>query len=260
MFLVSVSAAQEISRIATLEQQQPLELVFADSIVPQGRHEIMSTTGVWYSKRDALHNGALSQKLEWGISDRLQISTFINALQESNASGTGETGAGDFDIGARYTWAHLGSPYTHLAIALEAGLPTGNARRALGEGAYVVSPSVLLSRELKSGTYQLFTTVGTELIVAHRATSADDTPHHSLFANSGALRRLGHGWLVGEVSVNSTKWTGGDETEVTLTPSYIWRLARRMELLAGIPLGLTSTTDKLGGVIKFTFEFGGREE
>jgi len=32
-----------------LEQRQPLELVSADSIVPQDRHEMMLTSGGWYT-------------------------------------------------------------------------------------------------------------------------------------------------------------------------------------------------------------------
>jgi hypothetical protein len=88
----------------TLEQRQPLELVFADSIVPQDHHEMMSTTGGWYSQRHGdLHDSLLTQKIEWGISDKLQISTFVNALRSSTQNGSTATGIGDFEVGARYT-------------------------------------------------------------------------------------------------------------------------------------------------------------
>jgi hypothetical protein len=40
-------------------------------------------------------------------------------------------------------------------------------------------------------------------------------------------------------------------------PSCVWRVARRAELLIGVPVGLTSSTDPIGGVPKFTFELGG---
>jgi hypothetical protein len=64
----------------TLEQRQPLELVFADSIVPQDHHEAMFTTGGWYSKQQGdTHAALLTQKVEWGISDTLQVSTFVHA-------------------------------------------------------------------------------------------------------------------------------------------------------------------------------------
>jgi hypothetical protein len=54
--------------LTTLEQRQPLELVFADSIVPQDRHEMMLTTGGWYSRpRGDIHDALLTQKIEWGI-------------------------------------------------------------------------------------------------------------------------------------------------------------------------------------------------
>src|SRR5438045_1869377 len=88
----------------TLEQRQPLELVFADSIVPQDRHEMMSTTGVCYFRHDKLRNASLTQKVEWGVSDQLQISTFVHLMNRSNQVGTTMTGFGDFEIGARYSW------------------------------------------------------------------------------------------------------------------------------------------------------------
>jgi hypothetical protein len=87
-----------------------------------------------------------------------------------------------------------------------------------------------------------------------------DVPHHSLVSNSGISMHTGHGWAVGELSVNSNRWSGGTDTQVKLTPSYVWRLARRAELLVGVPIGLTSSTARIGGVVKFTFELGGTGE
>jgi hypothetical protein len=172
---------------ASLEQRQPLELVFADSIVPQDRHEMMLTTGGWYSRqRRDVHDALLTQKIEWGLSDKLQISAFVNALHSSNQNGPTATGMGDFEVGARYTWATVGSPFTHIAVAFDAGFPS--------------------------------------------------------------------------FSVSSNRWNGGNETQLAVTPSYIWRLARRTELLLGVPIGLTSSTNRIGGVIKFTFELGGPGE
>ena len=240
----------------TLEQRQPLELVFADSIVPQDRHEAMFTTGGWYSRQQGdTHAALLTQKVEWGISDKLQVSTFVHALQSSNQNGSTATGMGDFEVGARYTWATVRSPFTHVAVAFDAGFPTGNPTRGLGEAAYTVSPSLLLSQEFGNGKYQVFTTDGFEFVVAHR--SVTDVPHHSIFSNSGLSMHLGHGWAVGELSVSSNRWSGGSDTQVAFTPSYVWRLARRTELLLGIPVGLTSSADHIGGVVKFTFELGG---
>jgi hypothetical protein len=65
--------------------------------------------------------------------------------------------------------------------------------------------------------------------------------------------------VIGEVSVNTNEWSGGGDTQVALSPAYVWRLARRTELLLGVPLGLTSSTDRVGAVVKFTFELGGAD-
>jgi hypothetical protein len=246
----------------SLEQRQPLELVFADSIVPQDRHEMMLTTGGWYSQqRGNIHDVLFTQKVEWGISDKLQISALVNALRSSNQSGSTATGMGDVEVGARYTWATIGgSPFTHIAVAFDAGFPTGDPRKGLGESAYTVSPSLLLAHEFAMGKWQAFSTDGLEFVAAHRSAPASDVPHHALFSNSGISLRAGPGWAVGEISVTSDRWSGGTDTQVFVTPSYIWRLGRRAELLLGVPMGLTSSTGRIGGVIKFTFELGGGHE
>src|SRR5437762_8940538 len=89
-------------------------------------------------------------------------------------------------IGARYTWARVGSEFTHVAIALDAVLPTGNPRRASGEGTYSVSPSLLISRELRQGKCQLFATTGVEFIVKRRRLDpSQDAPRNSIFSNGG---------------------------------------------------------------------------
>jgi len=95
--------------------------------------------------------------------------------------------------------------------------------------------------------------------MAHRDVGFSDVPHHSVFSNSGVSMRVGHGWAVGELSVSSNRWSGGRDTQIAVSPSYIWRLARRTELLLGVPIGLTASTDHIGGVVKFTFELGGGE-
>ena len=261
LFLLLLAANQTYGQPQTLEERQPLELVFADSIVPQDRHETMLTTGVWYFRHRSLHNASLTQKLEWGISDRLQVATLVQFVNSSNSLGSTKTGLGDVEIGARYTWAKVGSEFTHLAIAFEALLPTGNPRRALGEGAYSVSPSVLISRELRHGKYQLFSTTGMESIAKRRRLDpSQDAPRNAIFSNAGMSVHAGQGWAISEISFSSNRWCGGNETRFALTPAYVWRLAKRAELLVGIPIGLTSSTDRVGGVIKFTFELGGKPD
>jgi hypothetical protein len=246
----------------SLEERQPLELVYADSIVPQDRHETMLTTGAWYFRSGRINNGLLTQKAEWGISRSLQISATAQLMQTSNVSGSTATGVGDFEAGARYTWAAVGSRFTHIAVALDAGFPTGDVRKGLGEGVYTVRPSLLLSRELGAGTWQIFTTSGIEMVVARRPLNEPiaDQPQHAVFADSGASLHAWRGWVVGELSVSSDRWSGGNNTTVLLTPLYVRRIAKRAELLGGMPIGLTSSSNHIGAVIKFTFELGGEAD
>jgi hypothetical protein len=259
--LFSFAGPQTYAQNQTLEQRQPLELVFADSIVPQDRHEAMFTTGAWYFRHGALRHASLTQKVEWGISDKLQVSTFLQLVNRSNEAGAVNSGIGDVEVGARYTWEKVGPESTHVAIAADAGFPTGNPRRGLGEGAYTVSPSLLLSREIHRGKYQLFATTGAELVIKRRRLDpSQEVPRTSVFSNGGLSAHAGHGWVIGELSLSSNSWGGGDETQLALTPAYVWRLRRRTELLVGLPIGLTQSTNRVGAVVKFTFELGGKPE
>jgi hypothetical protein len=261
IILCRVAGQQANAQQQSLEQRQPLELVFADSIVPQDTHEAMFTTGAWFLRHSSLRRRSLTQKIEWGISDQLQVSTFVQLLNSSNELGSRKTGMGDLEVGARYTWARVGSEFTHLAIAVDAGFPTGDPRRGLGEGAYTVTPSMLISRELRKGKYQLFSTTGLEFVAKHRRLDpTQEVSGNLMFSNGGLSVRAGHGWAVGEISFSRNVWDRGNETRLSLTPSYVWRLARRSELLLGVPIGLTSSTDRIGAVMKFTFELGGKPE
>jgi hypothetical protein len=261
LLLIFLFGRQACAQEQSLEQRQPLELVFADSIVPQDRHEAMFTTGLWYFRRGSANHGSLTQKVEWGISDRLQVSTFVELLNSSNELGPRKTGIGDFEIGARYSWARAGSEFTHVALAFDAGFPTGNAQRALGEDAYTLAPSILVSRELGKGKYQIFTTTGLDFVVKRRRLDPTrEVPRNSFFSNSGVAVHAGHGWMVSELSVTSNRGDHGRETHLAVTPSYVWRVQRRTELLVGIPIGVRSSTDRVGAVVKFTFELGGKPE
>src|ERR1700730_5051926 len=104
LLLLIGSATHEVyGQQSALEQRQSLELVFADSIVPQDRHEMMLVTGGWYFRHGKLRTALLTQKVEWGISDEFQVSILGNVINSSNALGPMKTGIGDFEVGARYT-------------------------------------------------------------------------------------------------------------------------------------------------------------
>jgi hypothetical protein len=120
----------------------------------------------------------------------------------------------------------------------------------------------LASHEFENGKYQLFTTSGLDFVIAHRPVAgiAQQNLRDFLFCNSGLSLHAGHGWAIGEIAVSSNRWNGGGETNVAFTPSYVRRIARRAELLLGIPIGLTSSTDPIGVAFKFTFELGGSAE
>ena len=155
-------------------------------------------------QRDNIQDAFLGQKIEWGISAKLQISTFVHVLQSTNQTGSDYNGNGR--LGSRdplHAWATVGSPFTHVAGRVRHGKDfLSNPAKRLGEAAYTVSPSVLLSHEFSKGKYQLLhNRWSCELVVAFtRTVEESEMPHHSIiYSNSGISMHVGHeNWAVGE--------------------------------------------------------------
>ena len=229
---------------------------FADGpIVPQDRHEAMFTTGGWYSQRQGdTHAALLTQKVEWGISDKLQVSTFVHALQSSNQNGSTVTGMGDFEVGARYSWAAVRSPFTQLPSPLMRAFLQAILQEVWVKQLIRFPLRLLLSQEFGNGKCKLFTSTVLSLLWL--------TGTLPMFRITRSFeQRSVHAprtWLGGRGTLSEQQSLEcGSDTQVAFTPSYVWRLARRTELLLGVPIGLTSSTDHIGGVVKFTFELGG---
>jgi hypothetical protein len=120
---------------------------------------------------------------------------------------------------------------------------------------------MLISRELREGKWQIFSTNGAELVVKRqRPRGSQEIPRSAFFSNSGVSLHAGRGWIIGEISLSTNQWSGGDETQLRITPAYVWRIGQRAELLFGGPLGITSSTERVGAVVKFTFELGGKPD
>jgi len=109
-------------------------------------------------------------------------------------------------------------------------------------------------RELRKGKYQIFTTTGQDFVVKHRRFDPTGRCRATRsFFEQRCDCSCGHGWLVSELSVTASQrpWR---ETHLAITPSYVWRLQRRTELLFGIPIGVTSSTDRVWSRNQVTFE------
>jgi hypothetical protein len=61
-----------------------------------------------------------------------EISPFIHVLHSSKL-GSSTTGMGDFEVDARYTWAKVRSPFTHIAVALDAKIRPDKVPRRFAE-------------------------------------------------------------------------------------------------------------------------------
>src|SRR5438132_12497580 len=67
LFLLLLAANQTYGEPQTLEERQPLELVYADSIVPPDIQEKILNTGIWHFGHRSLHNASYTAKIAEGI-------------------------------------------------------------------------------------------------------------------------------------------------------------------------------------------------
>ena len=67
-----------------------------------------------YGNATTFRTRFLGKKIEWGISDKLQISTFVHVLQSTQSDRFDYNGNGRLGSRERYTWATVGSPFTHV--------------------------------------------------------------------------------------------------------------------------------------------------
>lgn len=212
------------------------------------------TTGAHIEKRHGDNAAGMPLRVEYGITDAFEVELEWEAITGHFGGADDAVGPGDMAIGARYTAMNLGGSNLHAAGGFELELPTGNADADLGEGAIVYEPFVLLAVDLPTSVpVQLFTQVAVGFVQRIDGPH-DETAAHELFWSSGAFVALGPFRVTTEITWNTNRWNGGDESALELTPGLVWHPSEAFEVGFGVPIGLTADADPIGAILLFTIE------
>lgn len=213
------------------------EVLGATVVYPQEQGEIQLTLAPAYAHGRGRHLAHVTYATEIGVTDWLQFE--LEWMAPTVAAGRGSptaVGIGDVELGGQLTWMRMrGSPWSG-ALALETTLPVGREDSDFSEGTVVYEPYVTLAVDPPSGRAQVFTNLGLEL------SSEALQP----FVNAGVIGAAGitRPYLV-------VAYSG---SEAHAVPGVSLILPAGWELIMGIPVGLTRSSDSIGVGLVLIYE------
>jgi hypothetical protein len=221
------SAAQAVERPRLVE-----ELLTGERVTLQDEKELEASFGFDDRSLSALETLTLTLRLEYGISERLQVEVEAPWARLKIADST-QAGLGDLEIGALFgivtslePWALSAGVRVHVSSGSHSGNPGGDD--------WAVEPTLLTAMTLGAGQVQASASWSTE----------PSAPRWSFHAALIEPWRAWRGVLEIEASEKGSS---------TLTPGVIWHVPA-LEVGIGCPLGLSHDAPS-GVIVKVTKEF-----
>lgn len=216
------------------------ELFLTESVFPDEQGEYQPFVAADYQRhsRDSWST-LLTVGLEYGITDRLQVSTSIPwvAIHDEGESGDG---AGDLSAELFYNLTPTSEP---VAFSFAAGitLPTGNEDLGFGEGAEELELTIIMAGRAADVQWQF--NLGGEW--------TDD--ESELVYSVAVLPMQSHSTIVPTLELSGAETDEGGE--LYATPGLHWRPAENAGLGFGVPVGLSSDAEQLRVMMYYTIEF-----
>ena len=222
------------------EEDEPLgglveELILGESAYTQEQGEFQTTLGFEYSRGADEKTSTLTFELEYGITDWFQIG-FEAPYRwiDTEADGFQDI---EFSAAARL----FSEDGFTLTAAGELELPTGDEDDELGEGN--VTYEALLLGAWRQGDVELYSGIGFEF-------SENDQTAVS-YSAAGVVEVTEPLALIVELAGEHAD----GEDEVRLAPGLRWALTDDLELVLGLPIGLSEDAADWGAVLKLSLEF-----
>ena len=165
---------------------------------------------------------------------------FVNPNDARSANGIG-----DVETAVRYGIVPLGQRPFAVTAGLGLGVLTGDRTRELGEGRLTAEPFFTASMWL--GRINAQFNGGWQRAI----TNAGEEPRDEFEYNVAILYPVAR-WFLG-VEGNGT--STHKATTYYITPELIWKPANNLQLLVGIPVGVTHAAADYGIVASVTFEW-----
>lgn len=224
------------------ESSQLVQDVFQSELVyPQEGGEVQFTSAPTFCHRhgDPLISNPIS--LEYGLTNRWQLElewrSFVQKTRDLASGGTG-----DLEIGTKYSFRLARAPLA--AIGISVLLPIGDEARGFGEGSWQFEPHFTLAGDLP---WFRNTHVFSHISLGFSSENGSDDSPVEINFNSG--------WIVPFQSLRlTTEFNCSNDSQFYLTPGLIWDTPGQIEFGAGVPLGLTSSSDAFRILALFSFE------
>jgi hypothetical protein len=230
------------------------ELFQTETVYSQEKGETQLTFASRYSKNRAQELFQTPLAIEYGLTDRWQVTLEWSPNNRLKTQHTSTRGIGDLTLGTKYSWMNVRHSNFHLAAGVDVDLPTASVAKELGEGKVEFQPYMVVARDFPGLSHlQIFSQLG--VTFTHCVTCASDgqPAESTIELNSGMFIAHRQARFVTEIN-----WSKGKtENALYLTPGIVFELPHSMEVGVGIPLGLTRDADRVRAIVKLVYEFGG---
>jgi len=247
---------------STNRDKRPVEELFkTDVVYPQEKGELEVELASVYQNHTGEDTWTLPVSLEYGLSDRWQVEAEWDSLvQRFPRNQPAVRGIGDLELGTQYSFMNIGDSLFHIAPRFSIQLPLGDVNKDLSEGFIEYEPALILARDFPELHHtQFFTEIGASFVQrAKTPKDADDAEPaaHELNFGTGFFVLFPHGAATFEFSWANNQWNHhGTENDIYVTPGYLWRVTRSIELGLGIPIGLNKSSDRFDVSAHLTWEF-----
>ncbi len=220
------------------------EFFVTESVYPQEKNEIQITNSDYVFFNDFGKDFYGGFELEYGITDRFQISSGIGyRFFDIDNSPNNLDGFTNLELGMLYNIYQ--SKTFSTSLSLEAELPTGSDY--FGEDEIEFEPNLIVANQI--GNFQSHINLGF-------AFGLEDDSESEMFYNIGIL------YPVNDKFVPILELNGiyeDDENNMQLTPGFAYKI-NRFEIGSGFPISLNSDNSYFGIMLDLVFEFGAGDD
>jgi hypothetical protein len=253
--------ADDVPGSTNLEKRPLEELFKTDVVYPEEKGELELEAASVYQNHAGGDTWTLPLSLEYGLTDRWQVEAEWDSLvQRFPAHQPAVRGVGDLELGTQYSFMNIGGSTFHVSPLFSMEIPVGDVNRDLSEGFLEYEPAVIVAKDFPQLHHtQFFTELGAGLV--QRINTPRDAGDAEPAANelnwgSGCFVLFPHQAATLEFNVSNNTWNHhGTENEMYLTPGYLWRVRRNVELGLGLPFGLNKSSDRFDVIAHVVVEF-----
>ncbi len=248
---LTLHAADDDDLASTNADKRPIEELFkTDTVYPQEKGELeVELAGLYQKHNSRSDSWTVPLSLEYGLSDTWQVEAEWDAfIQNDVRNHSAVRGIGDLELGTQYSFMNIDGSLFHVAPRFSIEIPIGDVNKDLSEGFLEYEPAVIVARDVPQLHSQLFTEVGLNFV--QRINSPEDADDaepaaHEFNLGAGFFTLIPHGALTMEFNWTNNQWNHhGTENTLYVTPGFLWKVVRNVEVGVGVPVGLNGESDR----------------